>query len=114
MSKRHDVAFLGDMLDAAREAQAMAAGMTAEEFLADRPRQLAIVYLVQTIGEAARHVSRSAQIRHPEIQWIDIIGMRHRIVHDYVNVDLERVWDVVQSDLPPLIAALKAFVPDGP
>jgi len=114
MSKHHDMVYFGDMLDAAREALSIAAGMAREGFLADRPRQLAITHLVQTIGEAAGRVSRSGQAQHPEISWNAITGMRNRIVHDYVHIKLDRVWDVVENDLAPLIAALEAFVPDSP
>ena len=48
---------------------------------------------------------------HPEIPWPDIIGMRHKVVHDYLEVDDDIVWDVVTTDLPPVIAALQRIVP---
>jgi uncharacterized protein with HEPN domain len=46
-----------------------------------------------------------------EIPWREIIGMRHRIVHDYLNVDEDVVWQVVQEDLPQPIATINQIIP---
>ncbi|MFB0534516.1 MAG: HepT-like ribonuclease domain-containing protein [Anaerolineae bacterium] len=48
---------------------------------------------------------------HPEIPWFEITGMRSKIVHDYMDVDEDVVWEVVTQDLPHLIAALEKIVP---
>ena len=63
------------------------------------------------IGEAADHVSEEFKETHQQIPWFEIIGMRHRIVHDYMNVDEDVVWSVVKNDLPALIATLKQTIP---
>jgi uncharacterized protein with HEPN domain len=76
----------------------------------DENLRLALAHLVQVIGEAARRVSPSGQTTHPQIPWREITGMRHKIVHDYLNVDEDVVWEVVTGDLPPLIALLEAIV----
>ncbi len=49
---------------------------------------------------------------HPEIPWADIIGMRHKVVHDYLGVDEDIVWQVVTEDLPGLVAAIVALPRD--
>lgn len=56
---------------------------------------------------------RPAAVRqlHPEIPWTQIIGMRHRLVHDYTNIDIPTVWSTTVRDLYPLIAALEPLVP---
>ena len=46
---------------------------------------------------------------HPEIRWADIIGMRHKVVHDYLGVDEDIVWQVATEDLPKLVASLEAL-----
>ncbi len=63
------------------------------------------------IGEAARRVSNDVREAHPEIPWADIVGMRSKIVHDYMNVDEDIVWEVVTRDLPALVAALEKVTP---
>lgn len=65
------------------------------------------------VGEAARRVSPEAQQKSSEIPWSDIIGMRHKIVHDYLDIDFDVVWEVVKTDLPDLVAHLEPIVPPG-
>lgn len=67
--------------------------------------------VIQIIGEAARHISPEYQAEHPEIPWREIIGMRHRLVHDYVDIDPVRGWEVVQKDIPELIILLTPLIP---
>lgn len=52
--------------------------------------------------------------RHPEIPWADIIGMRHKVVHDYLGIDEDIVWQVVTEDLPKLVTALEPIIPRTP
>lgn len=79
--------------------------------LKDEILRLALTRLVQVIGEAAQHVSMEFREKYPEVPWHEIIGMRHRIVHDYLNVDEEVIWEVIQHDLPPLVDILTRIVP---
>jgi len=103
---RRDEAYLLDMLIAAREAVGLTAHVTREDFESSRQLQLSIAHLVQTIGEAARQVSESARAGYPAIPWEDIVGMRHRLVHEYFRVDSDVVWNTVRHDLPHLIVQL--------
>ena len=66
---------------------------------------------VQIIGEAAGRITNETRVSHPEIEWSQMIGMRHRLVHDYFQIIPERVWDAVQNDIAPLIVALQTVVP---
>jgi uncharacterized protein with HEPN domain len=72
------------------------------------------VHLIQIIVEAARQVSREFSDRHPEILSADIIGMLYKVVHNYLGVDEDIVWQVVTADLPTLVAALESIVPPTP
>lgn len=102
-----DTLYVAHMLEAARKAAGKAAAVSEAQFLADENLQLALVHLIQVLGEAARRVSPATQARHPAIPWKGIIGMRHRVVHEYLEVDLGIVWKVVTDDLPPLVAVLE-------
>ena len=108
---RDDGAYLLDMLLAAREAVALADGLTFADFERDRMAQLAVLKAVETVGEAASRVRRDTRDAHPEIPWPRIVGMRHRLVHGYFNVNLVRVWDTVKRDIPRLIPQLERLVP---
>ena len=108
---RDDGVYLVHMLETARKAAGKVTGLDREQFLADENLHLALVHLVQVIGEAASRVSEATRARHPFIPWRQVIGMRHRMVHDYLAVDLEIVWAVVSEDLDPLISALERVLP---
>jgi len=108
MTQHDDRAYLGQMLEAAREARSYVVGVEFETFAADRMRQRAVIYVIQIIGEAARRVSAEGKASVPEIPWPQIIGMRHKLVHDYLGIDYEEVWRTAIDDLPALIRSLEA------
>jgi uncharacterized protein with HEPN domain len=106
-----DLAYVGHMLDMARKAVAKVQDLPRETYDADENLPLALIHLVQVIGEAARQVSREFTAIHPEVPWEKIIGMRHKVVHDYLGVDEDIVWQVVTGDLPKLVESLEPLVP---
>ena len=65
-------------------------------------------------GEAARRMSDDFRQAHPEIPWSDIIGQRNVIAHQYEEIRQERIWSVVTSDIPTLIAQLEPLIPPLP
>ena len=109
---RDDDLYLGHMLDMARKALALTSGVEKDAFDGDEKLQLAVVHLIQVIGEAARRVSPESQVAHSDIPWGAIVGMRHKVVHDYMGLDIDVVWDTVQNDLPELARMLEVIVPD--
>jgi uncharacterized protein with HEPN domain len=106
-----DAKFLLDMLLAARDSRELAASIDKELFETELVHQLAIAKAVELIGEAARRVSEQTRAAHPGIDWVAIVGLRHRIVHDYRNIDLDRLWKIVRDDVPALVAELERIVP---
>ena len=111
---RHENALLLDMLMAAREAQDMARGATLSDFRQNRTLQLAIVKAVEIVGEAASRVGADTKQAHPDIPWAEIVGMRNRLVHGYFDINLVRVWETVEQDIPRLIAQLEGLVSEEP
>ncbi len=109
--QKDDLVYAGHMLDTARKAASKVVGKTREDYDQDENLRMALAHLIQILGEAARHVSPAFQQSHPEIPWKQIIGMRHKVVHDYLHVDYDIVWSVATADLPPLVAELQKFVP---
>lgn len=109
-----DDACLLDMKLASEKALSFTRGATREAFAADEMMQFAVVRAVQIVGEAARSVSPEFRSAHPEIPWRAIMGTRHRLVHEYMRVDLDIVWRVVQQHLPELLRLLAPLVPPGP
>ena len=106
-----DDSWLLDMLTYARLARERIADVTREEFLADVDKHLAVTHLVMIIGEAAAQVSNERRAALPAVPWGQIVGTRNRIVHHYFKVDFEILWNIVENDLPTLIAQLEPEVP---
>ncbi len=86
MSKRSNLLYLGDMFDHARRANERVAAVSRDEFMRDEDLQIDVMHHVRIVGEAASRLSSDIRDAHPEIPWVDIIGMRHVIVHDYFKI----------------------------
>lgn len=108
---RHDLVLMLDMLLAGQNVLEFTAGMTQAMFFANRMAQSAVIRELQVIGEAARLISEETQAQHAEIAWRQISGMRNRVIHEYFDVKLPVVWDVIQHDIPALVAQLERIVP---
>lgn len=102
-----DEVYVGHMLDLSRKVASKTAGVRREDFDLDENLRLALAHLLQTIGEAARRVSREYQNAHPEVPWGGIVGMRHKVVHDYMDVDEDVVWKTAFEEIPRLVAVLE-------
>ena len=109
-----DLAHLWDMREFAQDAASIAEGLTLERLRSNRHDQLALAKAIELIGEAASRVSSEYRDSHPELPWSAIIGMRHRLVHDYRRIDFTRVWGIVQRDIPPLLSELESLIPSIP
>jgi uncharacterized protein with HEPN domain len=109
-----DETYLLDMLHASERARRFVASMSADDFAASELHQSAVVKQLEIVGEAASKISDAYQTAHPEIPWRPMIGMRHRLVHDYTRIDVPTVWETVQRDLDPLIAQLRPLSAGDP
>ena len=114
MSRHDDTITLRQMLDYIEEASALAQGRTRTDIESDRMFFLALLKLVEIVGEAATRVTEATQTAHPEIPWQEIIGTRNRLIHGYDAVDYNILWDIVTADFPPLADQLKRILPDAP
>ena len=71
---------------------------------------LAVIHLIEIIGEASKSVSEEFRENHPEVPWELIAGTRNRLAHGYIDVDLDVIWAIVKKDLPGLIRKLKTLL----
>jgi len=100
--------YLQDMQVFAARAVQYCQGKGITAFLEDHLLQDAVIRNIELIGEAATRVPDHVREGKPEIPWRQIIAMRNQLIHAYLGVDLEIVWDVVQSELPELLRQLAA------
>ena len=74
-----------------------------EAFFADTKTQDAVLRNLEVIAEATKRLSDEAKAAaHPDIEWRGIVAMRNFVLHDYPDVNPERVWEVVERDVPHL------------
>jgi uncharacterized protein with HEPN domain len=104
-------AYLWDMVQAARDAFDIVAGITGEQLGRDRVRMLALERSMELIGEAARRVSAGYCESHPQIPWREIIGLRNILAHEYGRIDHARLYSTALKELPGLIKALETLLP---
>jgi uncharacterized protein with HEPN domain len=102
---------LRDMLDAARTAQEFMEGKDRTHLSSDKMLKFALVRAIEIVGEAASQVSQQTRATLTQIEWKPIIGMRNRVIHDYGSINLTTVWEVVNFDIPKLIAELEKILP---
>ena len=105
-----DIVRVRHALDATRKALAFVENRTREDLDEDEMLSLALVHLLEIIGESARGVSEDFMKKYPEIPWNHMIGMRNRLIHGYFDVNLDIVWDTIRSDLPPLVEAFERVI----
>lgn len=109
-----DAAHVLDILLAARKALSFVRGMGLDVFQQDARTQSAVLYQLTILGEAVKRVSEPFREQHPEVPWRKMSGTRDRVVHAYDRVSLDKVWEVLQDDLPALVAVLEPLEPKRP
>jgi uncharacterized protein with HEPN domain len=102
MKKFDDTARLGHIYDAICRIESYVNGVDKPVFLANDMMQDAVVRQLEIIGEAARNISEEMQEEHPELPWFEMRAIRNKIVHDYLEINTEIIWDTVKNDLPAL------------
>lgn len=110
MSKRDLTPRLRHMLEHAQEAVALVTGKRRENLDSDRLLNLALVRLVEIVGEAAARVPKESWSTYPQIPWAQIVSLRNRLIHGYDAVDFDILWQIVTRDLPYLIPTLEEII----
>ncbi len=81
-----------------------------EEFLQNGTLQRAFIRSLEIIGEASKKLPESFRAEHPEVEWRQMSGMRDRLIHGYLSVDYEIVWDVLMTRIPVLRRQVAAIL----
>lgn len=106
-----DLTRLRDMLDMAQRVQRLLAGKSRDRLEADDMLLgLAVIRGLEVVGEAASKVSDDLKSTHPEIPWKQITGMRNYLIHAYMSVDFDIVWDSATQSIADLLPQLEAII----
>jgi uncharacterized protein with HEPN domain len=109
MSKRSLGFLVEDLWESVEKIERYTESITQDSFERDEKTTDAVVRNIEIIGEAAARLPESFKNRHSEIEWVKIIGLRNRIVHEYFGVDLQIIWHILKKDLPVFKAFLETI-----
>ena len=100
--KRDLMLFLEDIVTSIRDIESFSQGVSRGRFMRDKLRQNGSIRSLEIIGEAVKNIPDSFKKRFPSVPWRDIAGFRDVLTHAYFGVDLDKVWNVLEKDLPDL------------
>lgn len=107
---KRDKAYLKDVLDAISDIESFIGGISEKEFYKNKEKQYAVVRALEIIGEATKNLSKELRIKHKEIPWKDIAGMRDKLIHGYFGVKWELVWETARNKIPRLKGQLSKIL----
>ena len=106
---KSDFVYLRHIMDAIDKIESYAS-VQKDAFMSESHWQDAIIRNLEIIGEATKRISKPLKTQYPDIPWRNIAGLRDVLIHDYMGVDLESVWNVVAKDLPTLKKQLSRII----
>jgi uncharacterized protein with HEPN domain len=107
--KKDPLVYIDDIRDSIEAIKRYSAGLTKEDFLNSTEKQDAVYRRLEIIGEAANRLPDEFKKQYPQIPWIKIVGMRNVLIHEYDSIDLDRVWETIQKDIPELEGYIKSI-----
>lgn len=100
--KKDSTLFVKHVRDEISKIESFIKNSSKEDFMKDEKLKYAVVRGLEIIGEAVKNIPESVKAKYSKVPWKDIAGMRDKLMHHYFGVDYEKVWKVVEEDLPAL------------
>ncbi len=102
--------YIQDMIAFSERALSYTSGMDQDTFIAEVLVYDGTLRNLELIGEAATHIPGEVREAHPEVQWRRIIATRNRLAHSYLGMDDDVIWDIIRTDVPRLLTALRELL----
>jgi uncharacterized protein with HEPN domain len=99
---KDDLVYIEHILDCIRKIKEFSDGLSIKEFKTNEMAQDAIIRNIEIIGEASKRISKDTKQTYHNIPWKEIAGMRDKLIHDYLGVDVTVIWKTVHQDIPTL------------
>ena len=107
---RDYLVYLEDILNAIQKIEGYVSGMSIDDLMEDQQARDAVIFNLIVIGEAVKSLSTEVKGRQGSVPWSAIAQFRDKITHQYFNINIHIVWDVVQNQLPRLKEAVEALI----
>ncbi len=106
---KDDLVYIEHILHSISKIKDFTKGITEKDFAANEMLQDAVIRNIEIIGEATKKISDKLKSKYPHIPWKEMAGMRDKLIHDYMGVDVAVVWKTVELDIPMLEQLLLEF-----
>jgi len=107
---KNSIIYLNHILDCINKIKIYTIGIDKDKFLSNPLIQDAVMRNLEIIGEATKQLNPEFRSKYPEIEWKKIAGMRDKLIHDYIGVDLWAVWGVVEQIIPKFHEQLSEII----
>ena len=97
------------MLDAMERIAELSRGLKREQLRRHEGTTEMILFNLMVLGEAANNITREFATKNPDVDWKGLAGVRHKIVHDYADIDYDTIWDILRNDIPDEYAKVKVL-----
>ena len=97
---KDDQAYIDHLLFCIQKIKSFSKDLTEDEFYKDEMVQDAVIINIEVIGEVSNNVSKEFKRLNKVVPWREMAGMRDKLIHDYLGVDIQVVWKTVQEDIP--------------
>lgn len=108
--KRTNKHYFEDILQYANLALSFIKNISYEEFMIDTKTVFATVRALEVVGESSIRISDEIKEKYPQLPWIEMRGLRNRVIHNYDDIDYTIIWNVLKNEIPKLIIQIEKII----
>jgi uncharacterized protein with HEPN domain len=101
-NKRKYIHFVEDIANAVNKIERYTKNQEYEDFTDNEMAVDAVIRNFEVIGEAVNNIPEEVKKKFPDVEWVEAVGFRNILIHNYFGLDLEAVWDTIKKNIPDL------------